>query len=101
MAKKFLLCVFAGFMLMVGFTIPVNATGTRVVIVDAALVFHASNAANAAGQIHRGAILDNTSVITNGRRSGHIARTAAANTWGGNTMWVNSSTLSNTVANPQ
>ena len=94
--KKLLIGTSAGGMLLAGLAAPAEATGTRRVIVDAALVFHSSYAPNAAGQIHRGTYLNNTSGIVNGRRSGFILPTGLSNGWRG-TMWVNSGTLSATL----
>ena len=96
--KKLLIGTSAGGMLLAGLAAPAEATGSRRVIVGAALVFHTAHAANsAAGQINHGAVLHHTSSITNGRRRGRIQASVAANGWGGYTMWVNSFTLSNTI----
>jgi|GEM_PF-2738771 len=96
--KKFVIASLAVLTLLGGLVISVQASGTRSVVVNAAIIFHSSSAAAAnAGQIHRGARMANTSLLSNNRRSGFIMNSTAANGWGGRTMYTHHTNLSGTI----
>ena len=95
--KKVSLGFLAAVMLFGGLATPVQAGATRRVIVSAALIFNTATATNAAGQIHSGATMTNTSALVNNRRSGHITNNIAANGWGNRVMWTHGSNLGGAI----